>query len=304
MYVYLRTVRKIHFSIGYMKTKKLIAFLFVLTLCLASCQDDTEIILFSGSELNNESGTCTNAVSSTTLYLNGTPGADIGIANGKGSYSAKSSDETIVTATVTDARLLLNSHDKVGTATITVSDKEGNTVTLPVKVAYGIMSFDCRGERISVAVDNTYWDKEELQEQVRTELASYSFLNGQKYCTLQPENVNTILKENSKGTFFIESENWKVLRKGTYQVKVSDVLTGTPGVAIEFTYDDNKEKHIFFFNPKLNNSSARDIGPTPFVWVEDITITQPVSSVQLPENSKVLNTVYGTIWRLRPSKIE
>lgn len=273
-------------------------------LCLASCQDDAKIILFSGSELNNESGTYTNTVSSTTLYLNGTPSTDIGIANGKGSYSAKSSDETVVTATVKDARLLLNTHDKVGTATVTVSDKEGNTVTLPVKVSYGIISFDCRNERISVTVNNTYWEDEELQKQVRTELASYSFMNGQKYCTLQPENVNRVLKESSKGKFAIETGNWEVRRQGTYLVKLSDALTGNWESTIEFTYDDNNEKHIFFLNPKLNNSSVRDTGPTPFVWVEDITVTQPVSSVQLPEDSKVLNVVYGSIWRLRPSEIK
>ena len=32
---------------------------------------DAEIILFSGSELIDETGTCTNTISSTVLYLNG-----------------------------------------------------------------------------------------------------------------------------------------------------------------------------------------------------------------------------------------
>ncbi len=97
-----------------MKTKTLLAFLLlsVMTFCMSACQDDAEIILFSGSELINETGTCTNTISSTVLYLNGRETGDIGIANGKGGYSAQSSDETIVTATVSNDRLLLESHGK------------------------------------------------------------------------------------------------------------------------------------------------------------------------------------------------
>ena len=42
-----------------------------MTFCISACQDDAEIILFSGSELIDETGTCTNTISSTVLYLNG-----------------------------------------------------------------------------------------------------------------------------------------------------------------------------------------------------------------------------------------
>ena len=56
-----------------MKTKTLLGFflLSVMAFCVSACQDDAEIILFSGSELVDETGTCTNTVSSTVLYLNG-----------------------------------------------------------------------------------------------------------------------------------------------------------------------------------------------------------------------------------------
>ena len=141
-----------------MKTKTLLAFflLSVMTFCMSACQDDAEIILFSGSELINETGTCTNTISSTVLYLNGRETGDIGIANGKGCYSAQSSDETIVTATVSDDRLLLESHGKKGKVTVTVSDKKGNSVVLPVTVSYGIMTFYCRMNRsgFAISVDN------------------------------------------------------------------------------------------------------------------------------------------------------
>ena len=48
--------------------------------CVSACQDDAEIILFSGSELVDETGTCTNTVSSTVLYLNGWEAENIRIA--------------------------------------------------------------------------------------------------------------------------------------------------------------------------------------------------------------------------------
>ena len=56
-----------------MKTKTLLGFFLLsfMAFCVSACQDDAEIILFSGSELVDETGTCTNTVSSTVLYLNG-----------------------------------------------------------------------------------------------------------------------------------------------------------------------------------------------------------------------------------------
>ena len=86
-----------------MKTKTLLGFflLSLMTFCISACQDDAEIILFSGSELIDETGTCTNTISSTVLYLNGWEAENIGIANGKGGYSAQSSDETSDTIALT-----------------------------------------------------------------------------------------------------------------------------------------------------------------------------------------------------------
>ena len=67
-----------------MKTKTLLGFflLSLMAFCISACQDDAEIILFSCSELIDETGTCTNMNSSTVLYLNGWEAENIGIANG------------------------------------------------------------------------------------------------------------------------------------------------------------------------------------------------------------------------------
>ena len=118
-----------------MKTKTLLGFflLSLMTFCISACQDDAEIILFSGSELIDETGTCTNTISSTVLYLNGWESENIGIANGKGGYSAQSSDETIVTATVNDNRLWLSSHGKKGKVII------GAMMRKLAHVSYGVL---------------------------------------------------------------------------------------------------------------------------------------------------------------------
>lgn len=285
-----------------MKTKTLLGFLFLLAtvLSLTSCQDNTEIILFSGSELNNETGTCTNTVSNATLYLNGSLSMDIGIANGKGGYSAQSSDETIVTAIVKNDRLLLNAHDKKGKTKVTISDKDGNSATLPVEVSYGVASLYGRTEQISVIVDNVYWKDEELQEAVREELRSYSFLKQGNEYILQPEDVNTYLKENSKGKFTLETGSEEGKREGIYQIKIDDTLTGDFRYTFEFTYNDNNEKHTFFLNPKLKSASVKSVAPAPILFVEDITDIQPVTSVQLPENSRVIYVFYSNLMQLRP----
>ena len=50
-----------------MKTKTLLGFflLSVMAFCVSACQDDAEIILFSGSELVDETGTCTDPLDSS-----------------------------------------------------------------------------------------------------------------------------------------------------------------------------------------------------------------------------------------------
>ena len=96
----------------------------------------------------------------------------------KGGYSAQSSDETIVTATVIDNRLWLSSHGK-GKVTVTVTDKDGNYVTLPVTVSYGVLTFMCVDQpefQVSrPSEDMLSLDSEsELQEKVNVAMAPYS----------------------------------------------------------------------------------------------------------------------------------
>lgn len=300
-----------------MKTKTLLNFFLfsVIVFCISACQDDAEIILFSGSKLNNETGTCTNTISSTVLYLNGQETEDIGIANGKGGYSAQSSDETIVTATVSNDRLLLESHGKKGKVTVTVSDTKGNSVVLPVTVSYGVATFYCGMNRsgFAISVGNELLTSEtdenkELLESLNEVMLEYSFLEEQDVCVLQPDNVNSFLQEG-KGSFKLKSADGGICAEGTYKVNRDEKLgTGKPELAFSFYQNQNgvdKLLHKFYFEPSfVRQPSTRETGPITFYWVEQVTDSHFWDGVFLPEgdNVKVLYVVSASSSGIRPAE--
>ena len=246
-----------------MKTKTLLGFflLSVMAFCVSACQDNAEIILFSGSELVDETGTCTNTVSSTVLYLNGWEAENIGIANGKGGYSAQSSDETIVTATVIDNRLWLSSHGKKGKVTVTVTDKDGNYVTLLVTVSYGVLTFMCV-------------DQPEFQ------------------VSRPSEDMLSLDSESElEGNSFIRQRMSKFLVEGTYQIEWAS-LGGKQKKAFVFTYIDKnnvEQQHTFFnFSPYLGTqSSTRERGPITTAWLEEVSDSPYLEGV-LPADRTVV----------------
>ena len=293
-----------------MKTKTLLGFflLSVMAFCVSACQDDAEIILFSGSELVDETGTCTNTVSSTVLYLNGWEAENIGIANGKGGYSAQSSDETIVTATVIDNRLWLSSHGKKGKVTVTVTDKDGNYVTLPVTVSYGVLTFMCVDQpefQVSrPSEDMLSLDSEsELQEKVNVAMAPYSFINKGDICILRPDDVYHLSEEGTGGKFIYKTEDEQILVEGTYQIEWAS-LGGKQKKAFVFTYIDKnnvEQQHTFFnFSPYLGTqSSTRERGPITTAWLEEVSDSPYLEGV-LPADRTVVYWVDTVISSLIP----
>lgn len=285
-----------------MKTRSLLGvfLLSIVTFCVSACQDDAEIVLFSGSQIIDEPGTCGNVISAATLYLNGRPNGDIGIANGKGGYQARSSDETVVTATISNDRLLLSSNGKKGKAIITIKDKKDNSVSLPVTVSYGIVTLYCQDENFAISVDNIYYKDDVLQKQVNEEMKRFFFMKKEGKCILQPDDITNFLDEGSGGSFIVYAPDGKESIKGEYEVKWDNTLTGKENIAFIFSY--NGERHTFFYNPKLGYSpTARATGPTPFLLVEDMTsLCSP--TITLPENGKVLYVVYTSSWGTRPAE--
>ena len=248
------------------------------------------------------------------FYLNGRETGDIGIANGKGGYSAQSSDETIVTATVSDDRLLLESHGKKGKVTVTVSDKKGNSIVLPVTVSYGIMTFYCGMNRsgFAISVDNeiltsgTDENKELLKSLNEVMLESYSFLAEQDICVLQPDNVSRFL-EDGKGEFKLKSADGGIRAEGTYKVNRDEELgTGKPELAFSFYQHQNgadKLLHKFYFEPSfVRQPSTREVGPIIYYWMEHVADSHYWDGVSLPEagNVKVLYVVLASSSGIRP----
>ena len=84
-----------------MKKNKLLflaSLLMLLSVSLTACYDDkADIAFYSGDQLIDQVGTCTNFVSSVTIYTNSSSKTEnLGIAYGKGGYQALSSDAEVV----------------------------------------------------------------------------------------------------------------------------------------------------------------------------------------------------------------
>ena len=285
-----------------MNTRILLGVLIIaMTFCMSSCQNDAEIILFSGSEPITQPGTCTNIISSAVIYLNsGNLSQDIGITNGKGGYSVTSSDESVVTATIKDNRLLLASYGKKGKAVVTVKDKKDNVVSLPVTVSYAVFKLTGIYERINVFVNGQQLEDEALTTKVQEALASYFFIKKDWTCVLQPTNSNTFLTEQGTGTFIItDSENVKSI-EGTFKTRVEQFPTGKSGI-FDFNYNGGMRTMITDL-PIRSVDQTRDMGPVQYSLLEDLTNSVYLQSINLPENSKVIYAMRCYTHRFGPAE--
>lgn len=264
--------------------------LFIITACMCGCDDDADMLFFSGSEPITQTGTCTNLIGSANLYLNGSQTQDIGIANGKGGYSAQSSDESVVSVTVSNNRLVINAHGKEGKVSVTVTDKKGNSKLLPVIVSYGIISFDYFSleSGFNILVNNEFTTDEDLKKQVNEAMNDYPSINeGGKY-VLRPTDLANVFEpgENSGGKLSVYLSEKAQPIEGTYTLYWDDTLNGKKQMAFSFNY--NSETHVYFLNPSFGDDKTRSNSSyTSTYLVEDVTIHCP-SSIVLPENSKVL----------------
>ena len=101
---------------------------------MAACYDEkADIAFFSGEQLIDQIGTCTNFVSHVKLVLGKREEANIGIAYGKGFYQAVSSDIKVVKVSVKGDRLILTAGGSEGNAVVTVTDDKGNQAQLTVE---------------------------------------------------------------------------------------------------------------------------------------------------------------------------
>lgn len=109
--------------------------------------------------------------------------------------------------------------------TVTVSDKDGNYVTLPVTVSYGVLTFTCL-DQPEFQVSRPSEDmlllldaEDDLQEKVNVAMAPYAFINRGDICVLRPDDVYRLSEEGEGGKFTYKTKDEQVLVEGTYRIE-------------------------------------------------------------------------------------
>lgn len=111
----------------------------ILGLSMVSCSDDKrDIVFFTGDAPIYQTGTCANLISSVSLYPIKPEGENIGIDGGNGDYSIiGNTDEAVVAVVMTVSekyKRLQITPKALGETTIIISDGDGKTAALKVKV--------------------------------------------------------------------------------------------------------------------------------------------------------------------------
>ena len=196
---------------------------------------------------------------------------------------------------------------------MTVSDKKGNSVVLPVTVSYGVISLFCReqtgfvvsvnDELLSMGKDE---NKELLESVNEVMMQKYSFIKGQEVCILQPDDVDNFMADGN-GSFILKTENGEIRAEGTYQVgHDDDLISDKQCVTFTFSYkdaDSADRQHKFYLEPSFKRTpSTKSVGPTMICWMEDVTDSSCLTEISLPENGKVLYVVFTSSFGIRPAE--
>ncbi len=126
-----------------------------------------------------------------------------------------------------------------GKVTVTVTDKDGNYVTLPVTVSYGVLTFMCVDQpefQVSrPSEDMLSLDSEsELQEKVNVAMALILFINKGDICICGRMMYIIYLKKERR-KFIYKTEDEQILVEGTYRIEWAS-LAGKQKKAFVFTY--------------------------------------------------------------------
>ena len=207
---------------------------------LSGCYDESaDIVFFTGDTLMGEDMILGNRINTITLYTNGDATADVGIANGKGGYQAKTSDEAIVKVAMEGERLLLTRGDKEGTSQVTVTDDKGNQAVLEVKVGAGVYPLYFTGrERCRAMQQGEAIANENLQSDVEGAMVGYHLLAYGGYYALMPDKIGSFASEGDKGKLLVRYEKSSQTIEGTYSFAVDSAWMAAisgPGILLTWT---------------------------------------------------------------------
>lgn len=253
-----------------MKKNKLLflaSLLMLLSVSLTACYDDkADIAFYSGDQLIDQVGTCTNFVSSVTIYTNSSSQTEnLGIAYGKGGYQALSSDAEVVKVAIEGDRLLLTAGGKSGKATVTLTDEKGNQALLPVTCGTGAKEIRCTKQTGVLPIKDGQVQSD-IKESVAQAMQNYAPMTaGGKYVLIF-KDMSDIEKG---GRLLVYKDAQASAVEGTFEYSlVEEGNRLTP----RFTFTYNGEIHVLEV-PKSGEVStdSRSIAIIPFTFQENIT---------------------------------
>ncbi|WP_196039789.1 hypothetical protein [Bacteroides nordii] len=192
----------------------------MLGLSMASCSDDKrDIVFFTGDAPIYQTGTCANLISSVSLYPIKPEGEIIGIDGGNGDYSIiGNTDEAVVAVVMTVSekyKRLQITPKTLGEATIIISDGDGKTAALKVKVREYGKRMVVNAQGIIVNGEVTDEKKAEIADGMKETFpvainGGFELVSG-KSETWKDEGILRVYHENFKETPVIGSYSWKLI---------------------------------------------------------------------------------------------
>lgn len=247
----------------------LASLLMLLSVSLTACYDDkADIAFYSGDQLIDQVGTCTNFVSSVTIYTNSSSLTEnLGIAYGKGGYQAVSSDAEVVKVAIEGDRLLLTAGGKSGKATVTLTDEKGNQALLPVTCGTGAKEIRCTKQTGVLPIKDGQLQSD-IKESVAQAMQNYAPMTaGGKYVLIFKDM--SILEKGGELLVYKDAQASAV--EGTFEYAlVEEGNKATPRPRFTFTYDG--ETHVLEVPVSGEVSTdSRSVGIIPFTFQENIT---------------------------------
>lgn len=251
----------------------------------SSCYDDkADIVFYSGNQLIDQAGTCTNVLSEVTIYTNGVRTHDIGIAYGKGSYQAVSSNADVVKVKIIGDRLQLTGTGNYGSAVVTVTDEKGNQAKLNVMCGEGIRTYQCQStDFFAMDKDNNLLT--DLHQQVADAMTGYQPIKTGGNVIITPDSISTA--EHTEGKFTCYADANADACNGTYVEEQTES-------GITFTFILPEEQHVFRFGGSISeviasNFASRADVVIPLYLLEDVTdrFQSLNSGISLPDGAKV-----------------
>jgi len=241
--------------------KSLFGFLIlsVISFGFISCSDDDDDRL---KVLVEESGKFTKEVTTIECGINGGGTRNLQVHGGKGNYSVKSNDENIVKVSISTHDIVITPIS-LGQTGITITDKDNNTLTIPVKVVTTLWGMDVQESYPFIKTEENAEVNEADIEEIKETVQSRLLPKGAAY-KMEYTNIGS-----GKLTVYPNPSSEKGALEGTFEYAE---VSGKYGLI--FKYNGNTYKYIFSTAAGIavgDERSVREVGPRRMYLIEDLT---------------------------------